>query len=149
MSEYDYTGNKTKNSFTAYLQKFVRRKRQDYIDRKNYLCKMETSFEKNTCINVGMTLDDMLEMEQRERLLMRECKGDYVNWNELSNRKLVDSLMMLGEEERKFIYQHVFEERTFKDIAVLNGLTEEKVKSIYYYSIRKIRKWMGGVKYGV
>lgn len=142
MSEYDYTGNKTKNSFTAYLQKFVRRKRQDYIDRKNYLCKMETSFEKNTCINVGMTLDDMLEMEQRERLLMRECKGDYVNWNELSNRKLVDSLMMLGEEERKFIYQHVFEERTFKDIAVSSGLTEEKVKSIYYYSIRKIRKWM-------
>lgn len=142
MSEYDYTGNKTKNSFTAYLQKFVRRKRQDYIDRKNYLCKMETSFEKNTCINVGMTLDDMLEMAQKERLLMRECKGDYVNWNELSNRKLVDSLMMLGEEERKFIYQHVFEERTFKDIAVLNGLTEEKVKSIYYYSIRKIRKWM-------
>lgn len=146
MSEYDYTGNKTKNCFTAYLQKFVRRKRQDYIDRKNYLCKMETSFEKNTCINVGVTLDDMLEMEQRERLLMRECKGDYVNWNELSNRKLVDSLMMLGEEERKFIYQHVFEERTFKDIAVLNGLTEEKVKNIYYYSIRKIRKWMGGVK---
>lgn len=145
MSEYDYTGNKTKNSFTAYLQKFVRRKRQDYIDRKNYLCKMETSFEKNTCINVGVTLDDMLEMEQRERLLMRECKGDYVNWNELSNRKLVDS-MMLGEEERKFIYQHVFEEQTFRDIAVLNGLTEEKVNSIYYYSIRKIRKWMGGVK---
>ena len=142
MSEYDYTGNKTKNSFTAYLQKFVRRKRQDYIDRKNYLCKMETSFEKNTCINLGMTLDDMLEMEQRERLLMRECKGDYVNWNELSNRKLVDSLMMLGEEERKFIYQHVFEEKSFKDIAVLNGLTEEKVKNIYYYSIRKIRKWM-------
>lgn len=142
MSEYDYTGNKTKNSFTAYLQKFVRRKRQDYIDRKNYLCKMETSFEKNTCINVGMTLDDMLEMEQRERMLMRECKGDYVNWNELFNRKLVDSLMMLGEEERKFIYQHVFEERTFKDIAILNGLTEEKVKNIYYYSIRKIRKWM-------
>lgn len=146
MSEYDYTGNKTKNSFTAYLQKFVRRKRQDYIDKKNYLCKMETSFEKNTCISVGMTLDDMLEMERRERLLMRECKGDYIKWNELSNQKLIDSLMMLGEEERKFIYQHVFEERTFRDIAVLNGLTEEKVKSIYYYSIRKIRKWMGGVK---
>lgn len=91
-------------------------------------------------------MDDMLEMKQRERLLMRECKGDYIKWNELSNQNLVDSLMMLGEEERKFIYQHVFEERTFKDIAVSSGLTEEKVKSIYYYSIRKIRKWMGGVK---
>ena len=54
--------------------------------------------------------------------------------------------MILREEERKFIYQHVFEERTFKDIAILNGLTEEKVKNIYYYSLRKMRKWMGGVK---
>ncbi len=46
MSEYDYTGNKTKNSFTAYLQKFVLRKRQDYINKKIYLRKTETSFEK-------------------------------------------------------------------------------------------------------
>lgn len=45
-------------------------------------------------------MDDMLEMKQRERLSMRECKGDYIKWNELSNQNLVDSLMMLGEEER-------------------------------------------------
>lgn len=146
MNEYDYTGDKTKNYFTAYLQKFVHRKRRDYIDKKNYLRKMETSLENTIPIDFGMSLDDMLEMNQRERVLMRECKGDYTNWNELSNQKLVDSVMTLGEEERKFIYQHVFEERTFKDIAVSSGLTEEKVKSIYYYSIRKIRKWMGGVK---
>ena len=146
MSEYDYTGNKIKNSFTAYLQKFIRRKRQDYIDKKNYLRKAETSLENTIRIDFGMSLDDMIEMNQRERLLIRECKGDYINWNELSNQKLVDSWMILREEERKFIYQHVFEERTFKDIAVLNGLTEEKVKNIYYYSLRKMRKWMGGVK---
>ncbi|WP_289301404.1 sigma factor-like helix-turn-helix DNA-binding protein [Sporofaciens musculi] len=146
MSEYDYTGNKIKNSFTAYLQKFIRRKRQDYIDKKNYLRKAETSLGNTIRIDFGMSLDDMIEMNQRERLLIRECKGDYINWNELSNQKLVDSLMILREEERKFIYQHVFEERTFKDIAILNGLTEEKVKNIYYYSLRKMRKWMGGVK---
>lgn len=44
-------------------------------------------------------MDDMLEMKQRERLSMRECKGDYIKWNELSNQNLVDSLMMLGEDD--------------------------------------------------
>lgn len=50
---------------------------------------------------------------------------------------------MLREDERRFIYQHVFEERTFREIGCLNGLKEDKVKNAYYYAIRKIRKWMG------
>lgn len=52
--------------------------------------------------------------------------------------------MMLREDERHFIYQHVFEERTFREIGCLNGIKEDKVKNIYYYAICKIRKWMGG-----
>ncbi len=52
----------------------------------------------------------------------------------------------MREDERKLIYQHVFEERTFDDISQINGLPPYKVKGIYYYAIRKIRKWMGGEK---
>ena len=52
----------------------------------------------------------------------------------------------MREDERKLIYQHVFEERTFDDISRINDLPPYKVKGIYYYAIRKIRKWMGGVK---
>lgn len=44
---------------------------------------------------------------------------------------------MLREDERCFIYQHVFEERTFKEISCLNEVKEDKVKSIYYYAIIK------------
>lgn len=50
----------------------------------------------------------------------------------------------LRDEERKLIYQHVFEERTFEEMSRLNGLSEERCKGIYYYAIRKIRKVMGG-----
>ena len=32
------------------------------------------------------------------------------------------------------------------DISQINGLPPYKVKGIYYYAIRKIRKWMGGEK---
>lgn len=46
----------------------------------------------------------------------------------------------------KLIYQHVFEERTFDDMSRINGLSPYKVKGIYYYAIRKIRKWMGGAR---
>jgi len=42
------------------------------------------------------------------------------------------------------IYQHVFEELTFDDMSRINGLPDYKVKGIYYYVIRKIRKLMGG-----
>lgn len=53
---------------------------------------------------------------------------------------------LLREDERKLIYQHVFEERTFDDMSRINGLSPYKVKGIYYYAIRKIRKWMGGAR---
>lgn len=61
-------------------------------------------------------------------------------------KKLTDpeALHTLRDEERKLIYQHVFEERTFEEMSRLNGLSEERCKGIYYYAIRKIRKVMGG-----
>ena len=72
MNEYDYTGDKTKNHFTAYLQKCIR-------------------------------------------------------W-------------------RRLIYQHVFEEKSFEEMSFLNEIAKEKLKSIYYYAIQKIRKQMRGDK---
>lgn len=89
-------------------------------------------------------MEEMLEMNRREYLLLKEMRGNYPNWNELTDHRLVDSLMKLRADERKIIYQHVFEELTFEDISRINGLPEARVKGIYYYAIHKIRKWMGG-----
>lgn len=144
MNEYDYTGNKTKNYFTAYLQKCIRWKRQNYLKEKEKINSIEKPLDESSQAEYSATIEEILELRCREELLFRERDGEYPEWDELSDQRLVDSLMLLREDERKIIYQHVFEERTFGEIGHLNGVTEERVKGIYYYAIRKIRKWMGG-----
>ena len=95
-------------------------------------------------MDFSSSIDEMIELRYREEILSREQEGRYPGWNELSDQRLTEALLMLRENERRFIYQHVFEERTFKEIGCLNGIKEDKVKNAYYYAIRKIRKWMGG-----
>ena len=94
----------------------------------------------------GIPLEEKLDMEYREEILMKEAYGGYPNWTEMKDRKLVDAIMLLSEEERNLIYQHVFEEKGFKEMSRINALPEHKVKGVYYYAIRKIRKWTGGDK---
>ncbi len=143
MNEYNFIGNKIQNHFTAYMQKCIRWKRWDYLKKKENIDKVERPWEESLT-NYSSSIDEMLELLYREETLSREQEGRYPEWNELSDQRLTKALLMPREDERRFIYQHVFEERTFKEIGCLNGLKEDKVKSIYYYAIRKIRKWMGG-----
>ena len=147
MNEYNYTGDKTKNYFTAYLQKCIRWKRWNYLQKKEKIGKVERPLEKSLA-DFSSSIDEMLESHYREEVLLREQEGRYPEWNELSDQRLTEALMILRENEKSFIYQHVFEERTFKEIGCLNGIKEDKVKNIYYYAIYKIRKWIGGVDDG-
>lgn len=146
MNEYDYTGDKTKNHFTAYLQKCIRWRRWNYLKRKEEISNMENSLEDNLYMKYNVTLEEMVEACYKERLLEKECNKDYPEWSELSDQKLLTSLLLLREEERKLIYQHVFEEKSFEEMSFLNEIAKEKIKSIYYYAIRKIRKQMRGDK---
>lgn len=143
MNEYTYTGNKTKNYFTAYLQKCIRWKRWDYLRKKEKIDNMEKPLIEET-LNYCVSIDEMLELRYKEEVLSKEQKGIYPKWNELSDQRLISALMLLREDERQFIYQHVIENRTFKEIGSLNDIKEDKVKNIYYYAVHKIRKWMGG-----
>lgn len=143
MNEYDYTGDKTKNYFTAYLQKCIRWKRWNYLKNKEKLGRMERSLEESL-VDLSSSIDEILELCYREEVLSKEQEGCYPRWNELSDQRLTEALLILREDERRIIYQHVFEERTFKEISCLNGVKEDKVKNAYYYAIHKIRKWMGG-----
>lgn len=93
---------------------------------------------------MGQSIEESLELQQKEEVLIREAEGCYLKWNELSDQKLMKALMNLREDERKLIYQHVFEEQTFIEMSLINGIPEEKAKGVYYYAIRKIRKMMGG-----
>lgn len=146
MSEFDYTGNKTKNYFTAYLQKCIWWKRQEYLKKKSNISNKENFLDEDLPLEYCTTMEETLKLYQREELIFKETKGIYPDWNELSNQRLTNSILLLREDERCFIYQHVFEEKSFKEIGYLNGLQEDEVKSVYYYAIRKIRKWMGGIR---
>lgn len=143
MNEYDYTGDKTKNYFTAYLQKCIRWKRWNYLKKKEKIGRVEKPLEESL-VDFSSSIDEMIELRYREEILSKEREGQYPEWNELADQRLTEALMMLREDERHFIYQHVFEERTFREIGCLNGIKEDMVKNIYYYAIYKIRKWMGG-----
>ena len=146
MKECDYTGDKVKNQFTAYLQGFVRSKPYNYLKKKISINDKEKPLRKNIQIDYSLNVEEMMEKIQKEELLFKEQQGFYPEWNKLSDQKLIDSLMQLNEMERRLIYQHVFEERTFKEIGLINEFSSAKVKNIYYYAIRKIRCRMGGKK---
>lgn len=143
MKEYNYTGDKVKNHFTAYLQEFIRYKRRKYLKKSENISDIEKPL-KDMQRNYNITIEELLEMRQREKLLSREQHGSYPRWRELSDQRLIQAILLLNEEERRFIYQHVFEERTFKEIGHLTGLADTRIKSTYYYAIEKIRKYMGG-----
>lgn len=139
-----YTGNKVQNQFTAYLLGFIRGKRRDYLAKKVKISNAESPLEDLFNLEIGASIEDLLEQEKKEELLMLEAKGHYPDWHNISNDRLLEALLTLREDERNLIYQHVFEERTFQEMSLLNGLSEERAKGIYYYAIRKIRRIMGG-----
>lgn len=144
MKQYDYTGNKTKNYFTAYLQKCIRWKRNDYLKKRGSISDMEIPLEEELLTEHGATIEELAEMRFKEELLLKESNRKYPKWDELSDQRLAASLLLLREEERRFIYQHVFEEKSFAEMEALNGIPRERIQTVYFYAIRKIRNWMGG-----
>lgn len=146
MNKHTYTGSKLQNHFTAYLLQFVRGKRRDYLEKKIRMADAEELLEDIGQMEARVVIEELLENQKREELLLLEAQGKYPEWNKMSDEKLMKALHMLREDERKLIYQHVFEERTFEEMSSLNGLSEERCKGVYYYAIRKIRKVMGGEK---
>ena len=99
--------------------------------------------EEITEIEERITFEEMREIQEREQILLKESAGDFPKWDELPDEKLVKSLLMLSDKERELIYLHVFEERSFKKIGQMTGMTAERCKDAYFYAIRKIRKRLG------
>lgn len=144
--EQKYSGSKTRNYFTAYLLASIRGRRLRYLEKQQKILFAEENLEDKEFTDTDISPEERLELEKKEKLLMEEAQGIYPEWNEMTDINLMEALLSLREEERKLIYQHVFEERTFKEMSILNQMPEERCKGAYYWAIRKIRKRMGGKK---
>ena len=81
-----FTGSDVKNKFTAYLSN------------------AEISVDEFMQAEMGIPFEESLEQRQKEELLFQEAEGVYPEWDELTDQKLVRSLLRLSEEERKLIY---------------------------------------------
>lgn len=141
--KHTYSGDRTKNHFTAYLLEFIKGRRSSYLDKKIRTEKNSFLMEEIAEIEERITIEEIQESQRREQLLLKESEGSFPDWSALADQKLVKSLLMLSEEEKDLIYLHVFEERSFDDMSRITGLTSDRCKNIYYYAIRKIRKRMG------
>lgn len=139
-----YSGSKTRNYFTAYLLASIQGRRLRYLEKQQKILFAEENLEDKEITDIDISLEERLELEKKEQLLLDESKGIYPEWNEMTDINLMEAMFSLQEEERKLIYQHVFEERTFKEMSILNQMPEERCKGAYYWAIRKIRKRMGG-----
>lgn len=144
--EQKYNGYKTRNYFTAYLLASIRGKRLRYLEKQQKILFAEENLEDKEYTDTDIPPEERLELEHKEQLLMEEAQGIYPEWNEMMDISLMEAIFSLQEEERKLIYQHVFEECTFKEMSILNQMPEERCKGAYYWAIRKIRKRMGGKK---
>ena len=141
--KHTYSGDRTKNHFTAYLLEFIKGRRSSYLDKKIRTEKNSFLMEEIAEIEERITIEEIQESQRREQLLLKEAEGSFPDWSALADQKLVQSLLMLSEEEKDLIYLHVFEERSFNDMSRITGLTPDRCKNIYYYAIRKIRKRRG------
>ena len=111
--KHTYSGDRTKNHFTAYLLEFIKGRRSSYLDKKIRTEKNSFLMEEIAEIEERITIEEIQESQRREQLLLKESEGCFPDWNALADQKLVQSLLMLSEEEKDLIYLHVFEERSF------------------------------------
>ena len=131
MNEYDYTGNKTKNYFTAYLQKCIRWKRWNYLKKKEKIDRVERPLEESL-VEFGPSTDEILELRYREEVLSEEQERRYPGWNELSDQRLTEALLMLREDEKAI--EQILE--MFRPMLIRNALIRGVFDKFYIKSLR-------------
>jgi hypothetical protein len=131
MNEYDYAGNKAKNYFTAYLQKCIWWKRWNYLKKKEKIDRVERPLEESL-VEFGPSTDEILELRYREEVLSEEQERRYPGWNELSDQRLTEALLMLREDEKAI--EQILE--MFRPMLIRNALIRGVFDKFYIKSLR-------------
>lgn len=131
----NYIENKVQNTFTAYLMKSIHGVRQGYLARKNKILIHEDYLE-------DMPVSDQPSYRFEEYI--KDFNRSKEQFNDLEDHKLLKAVMWLKDSEREIIYLHIFEEKTFPEIASELLISEAAVKGRYYYALTKIRNRMRG-----
>lgn len=79
MDKFTYTGSKIKNQFTAYILAQIRGARTELFTKDARISRNEMPAEDLTMEEMGISVEESLELKYREELLLKEADGDYPN----------------------------------------------------------------------
>ncbi len=115
--------HRLQNQFTAFLNTALSNRRKTYLRGKSRRCNREYVTD--------------------EVLLLCTPEGSYIE-PAMDYPALYAALYSIKERERHVFLAHVLEEKSFDEIAAEIGLSYKGTAAIYYRSIAKLRKMLGG-----
>ncbi len=118
------------NKFTAYVTSAIRRRKMDYLDKlKKYREKM-------------CTYDDA-DVAESARIEWEAIEGLPILMR-IQNETLLEAILMLSEREQYILLSCALKEKSFAELSQELGLSYKGIAAIYYRSIQKIQRRMGG-----
>ncbi len=120
------------NQFTAYLATAVQHRRNDYIQQITRL--QQTEY-----------VTDMIEDNQKYDM-EKDILSGLPLFMQLEDSALIHALKEVNERERHIFLARILEERSFESLAEEMGIGYKSVTTIYYRTLRKIKKKMREVK---
>ena len=115
--------NAVQNGFTAYLKRAIHNTRIDYLYKK----KNPMQFE----VSLG---DQELPTAEQLDLESRLAEYDALQW----------SIRAIKDRERYILLARVIDEKDFEQIGAEIGLTYKGTAAVYYRTLTKLRKLIGG-----
>lgn len=140
MKSDTYVKNRVQNMFTAYLLKAVEKTRKKYLDREDKIKVHEKFLHDSQSAEPYQSFEEFIEKQYREEQVRVGEPGQF--FCGLENDRLLKAVKLLKDSEREIIYLHVFEEKTFREIASDQNEKESTIKGRYYYALSKIKKQM-------
>ena len=144
VKDNSYDEEKVRNQFTAYLVSQVRGRRRDYLLKQNNIINKEDLAENFAAIQCPVSVEEQVELLNKEKLMLDESKGIFPTWMEMEDKRIHKAVERLNEMEEVVIHKHLFEGMTFREISEKYSMSDTKVKNTYYYAIEKLKKEMKG-----
>ncbi|MDD2981161.1 MAG: sigma-70 family RNA polymerase sigma factor [Hespellia sp.] len=135
---------KLQNTFTSYLLITIKGTKNRYLDKKDAYTNRERYLEDMLYNEPAIGFEETYEQHQKEQILEKELRGEYTEWSDLTDERLVEAILMLNAHERQILYMRVFKEKSLGEISRETGISRKQVDGWYYYALQKIRKWMRG-----
>ena len=115
--------NAVQNQFTAYLTTALRNARAQYIRNKVRLLQIELTIDEIE--HLGIPVENQME--------------------KLSDiEDLFSALQTIKKKERYVLIARVIDEKSFEEIAVKLGMSYKGAAAIYYRTIEKLKRMLGG-----